>query len=50
MCVMVQDDGSLLMKLTDFGSCKTAQEPMKYVGLTPEYLAPEIAKLVIQTR
>ncbi|WAQ94036.1 hypothetical protein MAR_006507 [Mya arenaria] len=34
----------------NFGSARTPQESLKFVGMTPEYLAPEIAKLVLQLR
>jgi len=48
MCVDTNQDGTLVLKLTDFGSCKTPQDQFTGDGMTPEYLAPEVAKVIIQ--
>ncbi|KAH3785997.1 hypothetical protein DPMN_164095, partial [Dreissena polymorpha] len=48
VCLTHQGDGFVNMKITDFGSAKFAQDPMHFMGLTPEYLSPEVCKLVLQ--
>ncbi|XP_052226813.1 uncharacterized protein LOC127841780 isoform X1 [Dreissena polymorpha] len=50
VCLTDQGDGFVNMKITDFGSAKFAHDPMHFVGLTPEYLSPEVCKLVLQMR
>ncbi|WAQ94040.1 hypothetical protein MAR_006511 [Mya arenaria] len=45
-----KEDGSLVLKLTDFGSACTLRESLNFVGMTPEYLAPEIAKVALQRK
>ncbi|XP_052759599.1 myosin light chain kinase, smooth muscle-like [Mya arenaria] len=50
MCILTQEDGSLVLKLTDFGSACTLRESLNFVGMTPEYLAPEIAKVALQRK
>ncbi|KAK3108730.1 hypothetical protein FSP39_014351 [Pinctada imbricata] len=45
----VQEDKTLTLKLMDFGSAKTALDKMEYVGLTAEYMAPEIGKAFLET-
>ncbi|XP_041365649.1 probable myosin light chain kinase DDB_G0275057 isoform X2 [Gigantopelta aegis] len=37
----------LTLKITDFGSSKTPQEPVSCVGCTPEYMSPEACKIAI---
>ena len=41
-------NNSLLMKLSDFGTSKLAQERISWSGWTPEYMAPECAQFVLQ--
>lgn len=50
MCVSWNPCGSLLLKLTDFGSSRLPQEPLKFCGLTPEYMAPEMCKMFLQAQ
>lgn len=48
--VVKQIGSRLLLKITDFGSAKLPHEPIKFVGWTPEYMAPEMCKLFLQMR
>ncbi|XP_060589302.1 myosin light chain kinase family member 4-like, partial [Ruditapes philippinarum] len=49
ICIDVWADGSVVVKLTDFGSSRRLlEEPLKFVGLTPGYLAPEVCKMLLQ--
>ncbi|XP_045168839.2 uncharacterized protein LOC123531709 [Mercenaria mercenaria] len=50
ICIYFKNDGSLVLKLTDFGSSRLPQEPLRFVGLTPEYLASEICKMFLQSQ
>ncbi|XP_053373323.1 uncharacterized protein LOC123531313 isoform X2 [Mercenaria mercenaria] len=50
ICIYFKNDGSFVLKLTDFGSSRLPQEPLKFFGLTPEYLAPEICKMFLQAQ
>ena len=50
ICIRMKEDGTFEIKLTDFGSSRLPQEPLKFVGLTPEYLAPELCKMFLQAQ
>lgn len=48
ICINITQDKSLLLKLADFGSsCCLNQEPLQFLGNTPEYMAPEVCKAVL---
>ncbi|KAH3795577.1 uncharacterized protein LOC127837119 [Dreissena polymorpha] len=42
VCIYQDKDGSLNLKIIDFGSAKLASERNDFKGLTPEYMAPEL--------
>ncbi|XP_052223063.1 serine/threonine-protein kinase Chk1-like [Dreissena polymorpha] len=42
LCVSTGQDGSVLLKIIDFGSAKMRHEVNDFNGMTPAYMAPEI--------
>jgi len=38
----------IVYRLMDFGTARRLDDELKFEGMTPEYLSPEIAKLALQ--
>ncbi|KAL4222455.1 hypothetical protein ACF0H5_018495 [Mactra antiquata] len=47
ICVLEVKD-SVLLKITDFGSSRLPVDKLEFVGVTPEYMAPEMCKYYLQ--
>ena len=47
LCVM-ETDGGLVLKITDFGSAKLSFDEITFNGWTPEYMAPESCQYFFQ--
>ncbi|XP_061179835.1 uncharacterized protein LOC133188425 [Saccostrea echinata] len=46
--VMEDEEGGYLLKIGDFGSARMPEGPIEMTAWTPEYLAPEMAKLFLR--
>ena len=49
-CLEETEDGGIVYRLMDFGSARAPNGKLQFVGMTPEYLSTEIAKLVLQLK
>ena len=49
-CLEETEDGGIVYRLMDFGSARPPNGKLQFVGMTPEYLSTEIAKLVLQLK